>query len=294
MMPTGFWDLEKPGSLSEALSILHRLGERAKPLAGGTDLLLQLRRRKLSADHLVSLQRIGGLDSITRIERDLHLGALVTMDQMTKSGHVGIVSPSLAMAAGHLGSRQIRSVATVGGNLCNGSPSAETAPVLLVHDASVTVASLAGTETIPINAFFYGPGQTALHPGQIVTGLVVPSLPSGARSTYVRYSLRRGMDTPVVNMGLALLVDGNGRIEEARIALGAVGPTPLRAHGAEKTLCGNIASTKLIQECAEVACLEARPISDVRASAAYRLHLVKILLIRALSELCMGELGGPE
>ncbi len=281
----------EPGSLDDALSFLDARGPGARPLAGGTDLLVAMRMKGERPTALVNLKTIPGLADIQEREDGLHIGALATMQAVAESPEVVRSYPCLAQAAGCLGSWQVRCRATVGGNLCNGAPSAETAPPLLVLDAKAVVAGPGGSrQAIDLERFFRGPGVTECGPGSLLIEVVVPRPADGMRTAYVKHSPRRAMDIAVVGVAVGLALDdgargGPGRVREARIALGAVAPTPVRARKAEESMIGREFTPDLAREAGRLAALSAKPISDVRASARYRLEMIEVLVARELAAL---------
>jgi carbon-monoxide dehydrogenase medium subunit len=188
----------------------------------------------------------------------------------------------LAKAAARLGSVQVRNRATIGGNLCNASPSAEMAPALLVLDAQAEVYGKTGTRTVDMDEFFLGPGVTNLGDGEILTSLKIPLAGNRQGSVYDRVSARNAMDLAVVSVAVLLGLDGDEKIVKARIAFGAVAPTPIRMPAVEKQLEGNVLSDELVLESAELAAQACKPISDLRAGANYRREMVKNLCRRGL------------
>ena len=269
-----------PDRLDEALDILQQHPE-AQVLAGGTDLLVQAHERNRPIAALVSLRRIPGLNTVA-INGMLCLGAMQTVGKV--AAHPGIRQDytALAMGAGLIGSVQIQNMATVGGNICNASPSADTAPGLLASGAQVVLASAMGERILPLEAFFQGPGKTALQPGELLIRLELPLPPAHCGSFYLRHTPRARMDLAFVGVAAAVQLSETGEICSARIALGAVAPTPLRAYRAEQRLAGCQPDAALINEAALLAAAEARPIDDLRASADFRRHLVQVLTRRAL------------
>ncbi len=277
-----------PSSLEEACRLLaERPG--ATALAGGTDVMIFLQQGKMSPSILVDLSRIPGLDVIEEKDGSVEIGALVSMTSLMRSEVVQRLFPALAKAAGSMGCWQVRNRATLGGNLCNASPSADTVPPLLLHDAVVTAAGPNGRREIDIAGFAAGPGATALETGEIVTGVVLPKPPSGLRSTYLRRQIRRSMDIPLVNVAVAVGEQG-GIVCEARVCLGAVAPVPFPVHQAEGLLCGRPLTAESIREAADAAARNSRPITDVRSTASYRAEMVKIHVRRGLESLVEGGL----
>ena len=269
-----------PWSLAEALEMLADRPE-AIPLAGGTDLLVQIKEGARSADTLLSLKRVPELRQ-SSYNGALTLGSTVRVGQIAGDRRVQQDFAALAMGAGLIGSVQIRNMATVGGNLCNAAPSADTAPPLLVLGAQVVIAGPRGERSVPLEAFFLGPGRTALQAGELLKAIIVPGLPEGSGSFYVCHTPRARMDLAVVGVAAAVTLDGNDVIVKARLALGAAAPTPMRARQAEALLSGQMLTDELLGEAGEMAAQEAEPIDDLRASAGYRRHLVDVLAQRAL------------
>jgi CO/xanthine dehydrogenase FAD-binding subunit len=269
-----------PHDLDEALDILHRRPE-AQVLAGGTDLLVQAQERKRSIPALVSLRRIPELN-IVACNGMLCLGSMQTVGKVAAHPDIRQDYAALAMGAGLIGSVQIQNMATVGGNICNASPSADTAPALLALGAHAVLASAQGERNLPLEDFFQGPGKTALQPGELLIRLELPHPPAHCGSFYLRHTPRGRMDLAFVGVCAAVQLGEGGEICSARIALGAVAPTPMRALHAEERLAGCRPDEALINEAALLASAETRPIDDLRASADFRRHLVEVLTRRAL------------
>lgn len=277
-----------PQTLQEAIDIFRRQGDGGRPLAGGTDLVVQLKEGGAKfplPSYLVSLRRIPELRGIHFDEsRGLRIGAGVTMAELAASPIVRERYPALAEGAGIVGSIQTMNMATVGGNVCNAAPSADTAPPLLACEAQARIAGPGGERTLPLEEFFRGPGQTALAPGELLVELALPPPAPRTGGVYRRHTPRRQMDIAVVGVAALLTLDEGDTVRRARIALGAVAPTPLRARQAEALLEGQRASDELFARAAEAAAGEARPISDVRGSAEFRRHLVRVMTERCLRE----------
>jgi carbon-monoxide dehydrogenase medium subunit len=194
--------------------------------------------------------------------------------------------PLLAQAATKLGSIQVRCRATLGGNLCNASPSADTAPALLAVDAKASISGKRGTRVVDLDKFFLGPAETVLGEGEILTGLKIPLTRARQGSVYYKLSTRRAMDLAFVGVAVLLELDGDDRIDKARIALGAVAPTPIRVTSAEKLLEGRVFSLEAARESAALAARLCEPISDIRASAEYRREMVRELCEQGLLSAC--------
>jgi CO/xanthine dehydrogenase FAD-binding subunit len=269
-----------PKNLIEALEMMADRPE-AIPLAGGTDLLVQVKEGRRPVETLLSLKRVPEVHRYTH-NGTLTFGAAVTVGQIAAHPHVQRDYTALAVGAGLIGSAQIRNVATVGGNLCNAAPSADTAPPLLVLGARAVIASIQGERTVPLEAFFLGPGRTVLQPGELLKEIVVPQPPERTGSFYMRHIPRARMGLAVVGVAAAVTLGADGAIAEARLALGAVAPVPMRATRAEALLPGYPLADELLQEVGVTAAQEAQPLDDLRASAEYRRHLVDVLTQRAV------------
>ena len=273
-----------PKTIKEAVAILQERDD-VSLLAGGTDLLLRMKARQHAPQAVVDIKRIAGFDELRLDARSgLTIGAAVTMGQIEQHAAARRQYPAVVQGAEVVGSVQIRNRATLVGNVCNAAPSADTAPPLLALGARVRIAGPGGRRSLLLENFITGPGQTALKPGELVTAVQVPSLQGRSGSAYVRHTTREAMDLAAVGVGVALRLGQRGAAcEEIAIALGAVAPTPMRAREAEKLLRGQELTAELIAEAAECAAGEARPISDVRASAGYRRELVRVLTQRMIA-----------
>ena len=274
-----------PKTIKEVTAALKRHGKRAMIVAGGTDLLVKMKGRALGPDVIVDIKRVPGLDEIKFNKKTgLTLGACVTMREAELSPVVRKHFAGLAEGAEIVGSVQIRNRATVVGNLCNAAPSAEVAPGLMALGAKVKIAGPRGVRTLPLDQLFAGPGKNNLKPGEWVTHVIVPSPPPRTGSAYVRHTTREAMDIAVVGVGAAVtLAPKNGVCKDARIVLGAVAPTPIRAPRAESLLKGQKLTADLIAQAGQAASEEARPISDQRGSAEFRRDLTKVLTERMVT-----------
>jgi carbon-monoxide dehydrogenase medium subunit len=279
------FDYYSPATVEEAVALLRELGEFARPIAGGTDLVVQMkegRTRFHYPDMVVNLSGISGLKGIEYGEAEgLRIGAAATMADVADNAAVRERFPALAEGAGVVGSRQTMNMGTIGGNVCNAAPSADTAPPLLIYDAEVVIVGREGRRSAPLSKLFAGPGATTLEHGEVLAELRLPTPPKGTGAAYKRHTPRKQMDIAVVGVGALLTLDGD-RVSRARIALGAVAPTPVRAGAAEAVLEGNALSDDLIAKAAEAAAAESSPISDIRATADYRRHLVRVMTERML------------
>ena len=272
-------EYSEPLTLTEAFSILSGV-EGARVLAGGTDVVVSMREGKIAPGHLVNIKRIPGLDRIGPSGGGgLSIGALVTVGAVEVSATVRNVFPMVAEAAHQLGSLQVRNRATVGGNLCNSSPSADLAPPLIVLGAEAKIAGPKGVRSVKLEDFFTGPGKTVLLKNEILTELWVPDQPEGSCCAFLKHGPRQCMDIATVNA--AMMVVMKGRVcDHARIVLGAVAPVPMRARRAEAEARGKLVDEENVRRVAAVAGEECVPISDVRGSADYRREIVNVLVRR--------------
>jgi len=271
----------QPTSIREALLLLRKVGKHGRIVAGATDIVTQGDR---STRFLVDVTRLG-LNYIRGSNQGCVIGATTTMAALEHSPVIrALAGGILAKAASTCGSIQNRNMATVGGNLANASPAADTAAVLLALDAQVVLASSRRKRQIALADFFSGPHQTVLN-GELLEEVVIPALPSGGRLGWSFQKLgRTETDISLVNVAAGLQIDARGRIKRARLALGAVAPTPLRARKAEEWLLGNAFNEDLLTRVGEAVMPEVSPLSDSRASAEYRREMSAVLARRALRE----------
>ena len=277
----------QPTTLREALLLLRKVGKRGRIVAGATDIVTQADR---STRFLLDITRLG-LNYVQGNHRGCSIGATTTMAVLEHSPVIrALAGGILAKAAATCGSIQNRNMATVGGNLANASPAADTAAVLLALDAQVVVASSRRKRKIVLAEFYSGPHRNSLN-GELLTEIVISALPNGGRVGWSFQKLgRTETDISLVNVAAGLQADARGRIKWARLALGAVGPTPLRARKAEELLLGSVLSEDLMTRVGEAVMKEVSPISDNRASAEYRREMSAVLARRALRE-CAAQAG---
>lgn len=281
----------EPTSVAEAVALGARYGEDGRFLAGGTDLIIQMRRGKLAPRHVISLCRVPGLGGI-EADGAVTLGALVTHRSLEVSPHFQGSLRALVEGAEVVGGHQIRNVGTVGGNIANASPAADVVPVLLVLDATVTCLGPDGERTLALHEFLLGPGQTARRPEELLTRIRFPRLAPTSATAFLKAGRRRAMEISLVCVAARLTLDpARERCLEARIALGAVAPTAVRARAAERALEGQALTAAALKRAGELAAAECQPISDVRASARYRRLLVETMVPRAV-ERCRERIGG--
>jgi carbon-monoxide dehydrogenase medium subunit len=277
------FELALPGSVEECLELLGRHGQDAAPVAGGTDLLPQMKnglRRPACVVDLSGVPRLRLLSSGNGT--GLRIGATVTARTLEQGPAAGGRYRAIAESAALVGSLQVRNLATVGGNLCNAAPSADMAPPLLALDAVAVIAGPAGERRTPLSDFFTGVRKTVLAPGELLVELAVPDPGAGSGGHYLRHTPRRELDIAVVGVASQLTLAG-GVCARARVALAAVAPTPVRATAAERHLEGKPVTPEAIERAAALAVDAARPISDQRGSADFRRHLVRVLTRRTLT-----------
>ena len=286
------FDYAAPDTLAQARGLLLQHGAQACLMAGGTDLLVEIKEHIRQPALLVDIKHIPGLDRLhIAANGDLHFGALVTARQLETHEDVLRLWPGLHQAVLELGSIQVRHRATVVGNICRASPSADTLPPLIADGARLLVQGAADVREIAMEDFFTGPGRTVLQPGDIVLGVVVPAPAARSGRVYIKHGRRKAMELATVGVAVAMELDEQGRCSQVRIALGAVAATPMRARQAEDSLRGQVISGASLARASERAMAEARPISNVRASAAYRREMVGVLTRRALQQ-AVAKAGG--
>jgi len=273
-----------PKTIDEALSLLSLHNGKAKAIAGGTDLLHKMKKREETPEYLVGLKNIPGLNDIDHDEaQGLKFGPLVTMHDVETSPLVRERFPVLSQAASTMASAQIRNLGTIVGNLCSALPSADMAPGLIVLGASLKIANNKGERTIAVENFFTGPSESALARDELVLEVQVPNPPPHSGMVYIKHTVRAAMELAIVGVA-AVVAMQDGVCSDAKIALGAVAPKPMRVTKAESLLRGKPFSAGLVRQAAEAASEEARPISDMRASAEHRKEMVRILSARALNK----------
>ena len=277
------FELAVPGSVDECLQILAKRGPDTKVVAGGTDLLPQLKNGVLKPGWVVDLSAVAELRAISDApDGGLRIGASVTARELELDARVRSRFPALAESAAMVGSVQVRNLATLGGNLCNAAPSADMAPPLLALDAEAVIAGPSGQRRVSMASFFLGVRRTVLAPGELLLEIVVPAPGAHSGGNYLRHTPRRELDIAVVGVASQVTLTG-GKCTTARIALAAVAPVPLRATDAEQALVGQPLTPQQIERAAELASGAARPIDDHRGSIEFRNHLVRVLTRRTLT-----------
>ena len=274
------FDYHTPASLPEAVKLLSAHGKDAKLLAGGTDLILAMKQHTVAPGHLINLKTIPGLSGIKADAKGLTIGALTTMAEIEGSTIIKETYTPLWDAACVMASPQVRTLATIGGNLVSAVPSADTAPPLMVLSAQAHITGPAGERTCPVEALFAGPSACSIAPGDVVTRITIP-LPAG-KGAYLKLMRRAALDLALVGVAAYVNLDAKNVCTDVKIALGAVAPTPIRATAAEAALLGKVLTEETAAQVGKVAGTECRPITDVRASQEYRCSMVEVLTKRAL------------
>jgi len=298
------FDYFKPKTLEEALTLFSKYGNKAKLIAGGTDVIVMIKQKTMAPDVLISLRGISGLNQI-QYDGSLRIGPMVTHRTIEMSEVIRKEFSALADAVDVLGSVQIRNVGTVVGNICTAAPSADTATPLLVLGTQVKTTSLKGERTVPIEEFFKGPGETVLNEGELVTELLIPKPLPNTGSAYWKHQRRLALDLPILGVSILISLDKSTVscsdmlctlspissilhtmeqdqliCKEVKIALGVAAPTPMRAMKAENLLRGKKISDELLEEVAEAATKEAQPRDTIRGEAWYRRDMIKVSVKR--------------
>lgn len=313
------FDYLRPSKVDEAISLLREHGDGAMLIAGGTDVMVGIKQRNIAPKVLISLCGIRVLEYIEPQDGGVRIGSMTTHRALEGSPLIKERFPALADAVENLGSVQIRNVATIGGNICNAAPSADTAPPLLALGAEVRIKGPQEERVIPLEEFFVGPGKTVLKGDEILMEFIIPPPPPHTGSAYWKHTRRQAMDLPILGVALSLSVDKgkapnvqklledsapdeeilrsleeSGLVcQEARIALGVAAPTPMRPKGAEDVLKGAKLTAEKLDEAVKVASKEAQPRDTLRGAAWYRREMIQVLgkrlAIKCLERIFMGE-----
>lgn len=280
------FDYVQAQNVEHAVTLLAQAQGRGRVLSGGTDLLVALREGKLQADLVIDIKRIPQVNALDFDPNDgLRLGAAVPCHRIYNHAEIARAYPGLMDAAKLIGGVQVQGRASIGGNLCNASPAADSIPALIVHSAVCDIAEARGRRQLPVEEFCVSPGRTVLQAGEFLVSLHLPAPRPGFGAAYLRFIPRNEMDIAVVGVGVSVqLDDERRRVTGARIALGAVAPTPLFVPEAGAALVGKEPTPEVIAHAADTARAAARPISDMRGTADYRRHLVGVLTRRALEQ----------
>jgi len=273
-----------PENLREACEMLAGLKEKARPLAGGTDLLVNMKQGSLSPRYVVSLSKLKELKGLGVKDKLFHIGPCVTAAELAESSRVKHDFAALSMGAENLGSPLIRNLATIGGNLMSARPAADLPPSLIAYGAKVVLKNKGGQRSVDLKEFFKGPGQTVAGPDEILSQIQLENPPPYSGAGYVKLGKRKALEISLVNVAAFIALERpNGAIRDARIVLGSVAPVPMRAESAEKALKGEKPGESLFAKVSQAAAKECKPIDDFRGSASYRRAMVAVLTKRALN-----------
>ena len=273
----------EPATVAEAVQALAAGGPESRLLAGGTDLVVDMKTGRMRPPTVVNLKRVPGLTAIEVVDGGTRIGTLTPVTAIERSVTVQVRHPALAQAAAILASPPVRALATIGGNIGRASPASDLAPPLIVHRAVATIHGTDGRRTEPVEDLYAGPGSTTLADHDVIESVFVPRSVPGFGSAHRKFGARGGgTDIAVVGVSAGVTLGETGEITDARIVLASVASTPMRAVEAEGVLRGAEPTHDVISAAAEAAAAECRPISDVRASATYRVSLTRVLTIRTL------------
>jgi len=277
------FNYEAPSTLADALKIMKAHGDKARPICGGTDLLIQMRAGVRQPDFVVDIKRIKEMRELKfSAKSGLRLGAAVSCIDVAENADMQRYYPGLTEAAHLIGSLQIQNRASVGGNLCNGSPAADTTPALIALRARARIGGPRGEREVPVEEFVVSPGRTVLKPGELLVQLLIPAPAPHSSDAYLRFIPRNEMDIAVVGVGASVTLSGD-TVKAARIGLGAVAATPLFADKASESLIGKKLDEHALASAARLASEKASPIDDMRGTAEYRNHVTGVLTRRALT-----------
>lgn len=274
----------KPTTIEQAVAVLYREGEHAKALSGGTDLIVQLREGRRSAKYVLDVKKIPDLSQLTlNNDGSLIIGAATPCHQIYGNAAIAASFPGLMDSFTLIGGTAIQGRASVGGNLCTASPAGDSIPSLIAHRAVCVIAGTGGWREVPVEAFCTAPGRNCLQRGELLVSLRIPAQPAHSGGAYLRFIPRNEMDIAVASAGVTVTLDGN-TITNARVSIGAVAPTPLLVNEASAALIGHSTSdTSAINACAVAAQAAAKPITDMRGTVEQRVHLVGVMVKRALA-----------
>ncbi len=285
--------LHEPHSLADALKLLREI-EDTRILAGGTDLLVDLKEGSTEAKHLISLRKIEELKGIKTQDDRIRIGAMVTPNELASNSLIQKYLPALSEASGSMASKQIRSMATIGGNIVSAVPSADLPPSLMAADASVLLICSEDTREVALLEFFSGPRLSICRGEEILTEILIPMPRDNTGISYQKVMLRKANALAVASVAAKITLN-NGKIEKAAVVLGAVAPTPLLALEASESLLGKVPSDSLFHRASLIAKDESSPITDIRGSIWYRKQIVEVLTQRTLKEaLSRAQEGGKD
>ncbi len=284
---------EAPRTLDQAVELLSAESGLARVLAGGTDLLVQLRSERIEPDLIVDIKRIEGMRSITAERGGFRVGAAVAGAELAEHSELVALWPGVVEATNLIGSTQIQGRATMVGNLCNASPAADAVPALIAAGATAAVAGPNGRREIPVEAMVVSPGKNALEKGELVESLHLPARPERSGDAYLRFIPRTEMDIAVVSAGVSLTLDAFGRVSAARVGLGAVAPRPLLVEPAAAALIGSDMDDAALDALAAACAAACNPIDDKRGTIEYRIEVAGVLAKRA-ARIAQKRAGGSQ
>ena len=276
------FDYQEPTTIAEVCQIMAEYGDRARLLAGGTDLIVNMKRRLVEPEQVVSLGRVDELQPIQADNGFMRIGAGCTVTELAESETVRSKIGALAVGAQNLGTPLVRNLATIGGNIGSARPAADLPPPMMVYGARVVLKSKSGERTVPISDVFKGPGITVIKSDELLTEVLVDVPQAGSGAGYQNLGIRKAQDCNIVNVASYLALDKQGHIRKARIVMGCVGPTHLRSPTAESILAGEKPDEALFSRAGEAAAADAKPIHDFRGSAEYKRAMVGVLTKRTL------------
>jgi carbon-monoxide dehydrogenase medium subunit len=277
-----------PTTIDEALALLDEHGEDARPIAGGTAMVNLLKQNMVLADHLVGLGKLPGLRGVSQTNGSLHIGALSRHREVELSPEVLAHSPLLAEAYSKVATVRVRNMATVGGGLTHADPAQDPPPSLMVLDAHVVLTSSKGTRELPVSDLFVDYYESALEPGELLTELVVPQSPKRAKTVYLKFLPRTEDDYATVSVAALATVE-NGICQDIRVALGAVGPTPIRATAVEAALKGQQVTPDAVRAAADAVADQVDPLTDFRGSDDYKRDMAVVFTRRALEQVLLAS-----
>jgi carbon-monoxide dehydrogenase medium subunit len=284
------FEFHQPTSLIDASKMLQELGPGAIVYAGGTDVIPRIKLKKLSPLHLINIKRIPGLKGIEFDNKTLTLGTLVRFNDIIYSPIIQKHFPILVDVSKEIASHQVRNLATIGGNLCNAAPSADSAPVLIALGSRIKTYSSGGVREFLLEDFFRGPSLTSLAPGEILTHIMIDKPVSGTKISYIKHKIREALEIAITGVAVSLNIAPDGTCKDVHIVVAACASTPLRATKAEALLKGTSLKKNDIELAMNAASKEIFPIDDVRGCARYRREMTAVSLKRAI-EKAMAEGG---
>ena len=287
-----WFDYENPKTLSEAIELLSKYGDDSRLIAGGTDLIVQMRIGRRTPKVVINTKAVDEMNQLTCDNSGLTIGAAVPCYKIYQNPEIISAYPGIIDSASLIGGIQIQGRATIGGNLCNSAPSADAVPVLIANRAICNIASTKGTRSIPVEDFCTGPGKNILDADEILVSLHFPTPPKGFGARYIRFIPRNEMDIAVVGAGVSVVLDQSGKISNAKIALASVAPTPIVINDASDCLIGQEPTESVISNAGQIARNSIKPITDMRGTIEFRQQLSDVLTRRALTDAITRAKGG--